>query len=222
MTVWRYAVSHLRGETGNNGQIVAMAPSSDEARINAIPADAHAYLDDGASGWNVDAEPGWWISDHTSQSNYILSAAPPLSDIENLRFTIRRLLEHLSTWRVDLHDLAPHHRAWQVDFGDDALTACEECAYLICNDTNISIANRQTWCDTTIAGASDGQSGRIDSVLSFYALMTSRQTFPDAHACWVDPSDPSTPLALNALHTVTGSIPLGALSTNDWIDDITA
>ena len=220
MAIWTLAVNNGAGLTGNLGQIVAMG--LDQSAVNAISADAHPQVIDTSGDWNDNAEPGWWLTARSSLHGYTLAPAAPASALDTLKQAIRQLDAQLTQWAIDVERLSPPHRAWQRDFGHDALAAAHECAYLVCTDTSISIANRTSWCNTMRAGASDGSSGRIDSAESFYTQFTVRRTFPDEHRCWVNPAQPTTPLALNALHQVTGTIPTGALDNGAWIDDVTA
>lgn len=220
MAIWTLAVNNGAGMAGNLGQIIAMG--LDQAAVESISADVHPQINDTGAGWTDNAEPGWWLTARTSLTRYTLATSPPLSALDALKVAIRALDAQLTAWALDVERLSPPHRAWQRDFGHDALASAHECAYLICTDTNITLADRTSWCNTMRAGASDGGSGRIDSAESFYALFTTRGTFPDAHSCWVNPANPTTPLALNALHTVTGTVPTGALDNDNWIDGISA
>lgn len=220
MAIWTLAVNNGSGLTGNLGEIVAIG--LDQSAIQAVSADAHPQISDGNSSWNDDVEPGWWLRARTSLHAYTLSSSPPLSALDTLKQAIRELDAQLTQWAVDVERLSPSYRAWQRDFGHDALASARECAYLICTDTSFSITDRTSWCNTMRAGASDGQSGRIDSAESFYSLFTTKGTFPDAHSCWVNPAQPTTPLALNALHTVTGTIPTRILDNLSWVDALTS
>ena len=219
MALWTLAVKNGAGLTGNLGEILALG--TDQSAIQAITADAYPQLNDTSGDWDDDVQPGWWLTARGSLHGFTLSATRPLSDLETLKREIILLDTQLSEWAIDVERLSPPHRAWQRDFGHDALASGHECSYLICRDTSITIANRTTWCGTMRAGASDGSTGRIASAEQFYALFTTRATFGDAHQCWVDPADPSTPLALNALHTVTGTIPAMALDNLDWVEALT-
>ena len=219
MPNWTLAIQNANGLTGSLGQIIAL--DTDNAKIRSITADSYSRIDDTATGWDNEVEPGWWLTARSSRNNYTLLASPPATQVDTLKFTLRKLQNQLLEWEAEATNLAPYHRAWQRDFAHDGLASGHECAYIISNDTSIAIADRIAWAETMMGGASDGQGGRIASASQFYALFTTQQAFPDGYACWVDPSDPTTPLLLNALHMVTGTIPAGALDT-DWIENITS
>ena len=190
------------------------------------------------AGYNSDCERGWYRTPDGVQIARPQTTAA--AEIQGLIAASETIHQQLLTWDGDVTFHGPGHPDWQRTFAHDALATCHGFLYLVANDTSISVADRTTTCETLLAGASDGQGGRIASALQYYAGFTVPRVFRDLYPeragsdnppsgttrfyGWVDPSDPGTALTLGALHMVEGAIPAGIVLGHgaDWHSSITA
>ena len=177
------------------------------------------------AGFNSSCEPGWYRTPDGVQLAAPATAAQ--AEIDGMIAAGIATHSQLLVWDGDVTNHGPGHPDWQRVFAHDALASQHGHLYLTLNDTSISVADRTTYCQTVLAGASDGQGGRIDSAVSYYSGFTVPRVYRDLYAeragsdsppsgttrfySWVDPSDPSTALTLGALNMVEGAIPPGTI-----------
>ena len=196
-----------------------------------------------AAGYNGNCEPGWYRTPTGVQI-----ARPMTTNAAALQGMIdayEKLRNQTLEWDADVAFHGPGHPDWQRVFAHDTLASSLGHNYLVMNDTSISIADRTTYCQTLLAGASDGQGGRVDSALSYYAGFTTTgfnipRDFRDLYVeragsavpptgttrfyAWCDPASPSTALTLGALHMIEGTIPTGTVLGNGstWFRSLTS
>ena len=190
------------------------------------------------AGYNPDCEPGWYRTPNGVQVARPMNTAAVA--LQRMIDTLETLHNQLLLWDQDVTLHAPGHPDWQRVFAHDALATCHGHNYLVLTDTSISVADRTTYCNTLIAGASDGQGGRIASAEQYYAGFTVPRVFRDGYPeragsdnpptgttrfyAWCDPDTPGTALTLGALHMVEGTIPPGTVlgPGATWMRSITA
>ena len=212
------------------GEIVGIALSLQGLRDQGFAAGTYtgnrlSTIEHTDSGWNADCEPGWYRTPNGVQIARPLTAADRA--LETLRNETTLLHRQLLAWDEDVTIHGPGHPDWQRAFAHDALASAHGHVYLTVNDTGISVADRTTYVQTMILGASDGGGGLINSAQSFYSAFTTyglfRTSYTDAsHWGWVDPATPGTALALNALNEKSGTIPPGTILGHgaEWIESI--
>ena len=231
MTAWHLGIDAVSGTALPSGRIARM--NRDQSAITApYTGNRLSQIDDQAAGWDDDCVPGWYFY------NSGVHEDPPNNSVEAMKAAFRLLHQQLIEWAVDIDSFSPGHPDWQRQFGHDALASAHGMAYNVAHDhANITVANRTSWANTMRLGASDGSSGVVDSALKFYALFTIPANFRDNYPertpdpttgvptfyGWVDPTSPTTALALNALASKAGAIPIGTIlgPGADWIDRIT-
>ena len=225
------------------GRIVGMALSQAALRAQGFTANPYrgnrlSTIEHDDSGFDAGCEPGWYRTPNGVQ------IAPPATTaqaaLNGMIAAGGAIHSQLLTWDSDVTFHGPGHPDWQRTFAHDALATCHGFLYLVLNDTSISVADRTTTCETLLAGASDGQGGRIASALQYYAGFTVPRVFrelyperagsnnpPDGTTIfygWTDPSDPGTPLTLGSLHSIEGTIPAGTVLGHGatWHQGLTA
>ena len=232
--------------TAGYGVIVGMALSLQGLRAQGFTSSPYtgnrlSTIETSDAGWSDDCEPGWYrIPTGVQIIRPATAAQLALTGMKDIAGTLH---EQLLQWDLDVAYYGPGHPDWQRSFAHDALSSKHGHAYLTLHDTSISVADRTTYCETALAGASDGQGGRVNSALSYYAGFTVPANFRDVYPeragsdnpptgttrfySWVDPDDPSTALALGpgmTLNMVEGTIPSGTIIGRgaNWHDSLTA
>ena len=195
-------------------------------------------IDHTDAGYNTSCEPGWYRTPDGVQITRPLTTAG--AALAGMIEALRELHQQLLTWDEEIAYHGPGYPDWQRTFAHDALATCHGHNYLVMTDTSRTVADRTTYCETLLAGASDGQGGRIASALQYYAGFTVPRVFragyperagteePPAGTtrfyAWADPDDPSTALTLGALHMIEGTIPAGTVLGHGatWHQSLTA
>ena len=217
------------------GYIAGMALSVQGLRDQGFGAGTYtgnrlSTIEHDAAGYNSNCERGWYRTPTGVQIARPLTASA--AALEGMIVALERLHQQLLSWAADIILHAPGHPDWQREFASDALSACHGHNYLVMTDTSRSVADRTTYCETLLAGASDGQSGRIASAQQYYVGFTQpgfntprpfRDLYPERAGsdnpptgttrfyAWSDPDDPGTALTLGALHMIEGTIPQGTI-----------
>ena len=225
------------------GRIVGLALSLQGLRDQGFAAGTYtgnrlSTIEHTAAGWNSDCERGWYRTPNGVQAMRPMTTAQ--AAVQGLIAATITLHQQLITWDADVAYYAPGHPDWQRVFAHDALASCHGHVYLTATDTSRSAADRTTYCETLLAGASDGQGGRIASALQYYAGFTVPSVFRTGYPeragsdspptgttrfyAWADPDTPGTALTLGALHTQEGTIPAGTIlgPGASWHNSITA
>ena len=214
------------------GHIVGMALTVQGLRDQGFASGTYrgnrlSTIDTSSAGWDSGCQPGWYKTTNGVQlARPMTNAAQAL---ETMRNKGRAAHAQLLRWDHDVTFHGPGHADWQRAFAHDALASAHGHVYLTLHDTSISVADRSTYLDTLILGASDGSGGLINSAESFYAVFTTYGLYRSSYAdtsywAWVDPATPGTALTLNALNGNSGTIPSGTVLGYGatWINDITA
>ena len=227
----------------NYGRIVGMALSVRALRDQGFASGTYrgnrlSTIEHDAAGYDSGCEPGWYRTPTGVQ--LARPATTAQAALDAMIDAGGRLHQQLLEWDVDVTFHGPGHPDWQRTFAHDALATCHGHTYLVLTDTSISVADRTTYCETLLAGASDGQSGRIASALQYYAGFTVPRVFRNLYPeraggenppsgttrfyAWCDPATPGTALTLGTLHMIEGTIPAGTVLGHGatWHSSITA
>ena len=217
------------------GYIVGMALSEQGLRDQGFGSGTYtgnrlSTIEHDASGFDANCERGWYRTPNGVQAARPMTAAALA--IEEMIIALENLHRQLLEWDDDVTFHGPGHPDWQRSFAHDALASCHGHNYLVMTNTSHSVADRTTYCETLLAGASNGQGGRIASALQYYSGFTNPgfntpRPFSDLYAeragtdnpptgtsifyAWCDPATPGTALTLGALHSVQGTIPAGTV-----------
>ena len=212
------------------GRIVGMAMSVAGLRAQGFSQNPYAgnrlsTIEHDAAGFNSNCEPGWYRTPNGVQIARPLTAAG--AEIVRMSDMADMLHNQLITWDADVAFYGPGKPDWQRQFAHDTLASCHGHNYLVLTDTNISVASRITYCETLLAGASDGQGGRIATAIQYYLGFTVPRVFRTAYPerggtnnppsgttiyyAWSDPATPGTALDLDHLHAIERAIPAGTV-----------
>ena len=232
------------------GHIVGMALSLNGLREQGFHSSTYvgnrlSTIDTTTAGWSDDCEPGWYRTPTGVQ--IIRPATASQTALAGMVNAAGTLHEQLLQWDLDVAFYGPGHPDWQRAFAHDALSSCHGHVYLTLHDTSNSVADRTTYCETLLAGASDGQSGRVASALQYYqgfgqpgfnvpasfsgmyperaqAASEDPPTGTTIFYAWAGIGAPSTALTLGNLNSVQGTIPPGTVIGRGatWHDSITA
>ena len=238
MALWHLGVDQHQGLTLPNGRIAKMNRRRATIRDATYTGNRLSNIDDAAAGWDDDCVPGWFFINSAVESSF----STGLGGMINKGIELH---QQLLSWDDDVTYHGPGHPDWQRAYAHDALSSAHGHIYLTLTDTAISVADRTTYLETMLGGASDGQGGRIASAVGYYAGFRaqpaagtfrdggypervvdpddSSNTIPQFWA-WVDPGTPGTALHLGELNAKSGNIPANILLGRgaDWHASITA
>ncbi len=100
-------------------------------------------VDDAAGDWNSDVEPGWFLLERTSATDYSLGRIIPPTDVQDVRNAVRAFQAQVIAWSRELTDRGVGQPRAKVEQGHDRLYAGLGATYLVCtNTTRISITGK--------------------------------------------------------------------------------
>ena len=218
MATIHLAIDTETGLTLPSGTIKGLSESLQGLRDAGFATDPYTgnrltTVDDAASGWDNDVQPGWRLLTRTSATVYTMGATIPPTDLDDLKDAWRAFQHQVVSWSAELIHRGVSQKPDKVTQGHERLRHSLGAMYLICRNSTHSSANRKIWATNMRTGAL-----QIRSVDDFYTTDTT-QFPPSAEGsygvhgvnsrwyCWVDISSPATKLLLNNSVYVEGNIP---------------
>ena len=180
-------------------------------------------LDDAAGDWNADVQPGWFLTERTSATDYALGQVIPATDLDDLREAVRAFQAQVIQWSMELNARAVGQPQAKVDQGHARLYSGLGAAYLICRDTARDVNDRKQFATLMAFGAAD-----IRKPDDFYSQDTPTYAEPergDATAqwhAWVNiEANPIAQVNLADSVAVVGNIATDVNLLADWAADLT-
>ena len=182
-------------------------------------------LDDASDDWNNNVQPGWFLTERTSATDFALGQVIPPTDLDDLQAGARGFVAQELLWFQELTARSLGQPEAKILQGRARLSSALGGAYLICTDASRPINDRKAFITLMARGALD-----IQKVDDFYTEDTG--TFPalaerdDASSewyVWVDIDlDPVAQVNLVDSVIVTGNVPASLNLLGDWAADIAA
>ncbi len=200
------------------GQIKGMSDSKQGLRDAGFAADPYTgtritTIDDTASDWNADAQPGWLLLSRTSATDYALGTSMPRTDLDDLRDAWRAFQRQAAAWGAELTSRGIAQEPDKSTQVRERLRHALGAMYNVCHDTSLTATVRKGWATSMLRGPAG-----VTKVDDFYTTDTT--VFPPTDGAsygeqgrssrwfaWVDPTDPGTRLALPASVRVDGTVP---------------
>ena len=135
----------------------------------ALAGGVYTYTPPPATGWILE--------------NGLLTAAPPLSSLEQLKVDARACHQQLLAWSAALAVEAITHSSTDVAIGHDILFRGHEGVWLTCHRVDLFHAQKSVFCQQTAIGALD-----VTNPAEFFALVHTITNEPiTGPVCWVNP-----------------------------------